>query len=233
MLNQVKRILVVDDEEKIAAVISSYLEKAGYEVHIAATGQQALSSFETILPNLVILDLMLPDTSGEEVCRSLRKTSRVPIIMLTAKIEEEDILRGLDLGADDYVTKPFSARQLVARVVALLRRSEDDALPLASVFSFGGDDLIIDYKSLTVKKHGTQVSLTPNEFKLLSTLLKYPKKVFTREELITLVIGQDFEGYDRIIDTHIKNLRHKIESDPRNPQYIITVHGVGYSFGGE
>lgn len=223
----------MDDEEKIAAVISSYLEKAGYEVHIAATGQQALSSFETILPNLVILDLMLPDTSGEEVCRSLRKTSRVPIIMLTAKIEEEDILRGLDLGADDYVTKPFSARQLVARVVALLRRSEDDALPLASVFSFGGDDLIIDYKSLTVKKHGTQVSLTPNEFKLLSTLLKYPKKVFTREELITLVIGQDFEGYDRIIDTHIKNLRHKIESDPRNPQYIITVHGVGYSFGGE
>ena len=233
MPNQVKRILVVDDEEKIAAVIRSYLEKAGYEVYIASTGQQAISSYEKILPNLVVLDLMLPDTSGEEVCRSLRKQSRVPILMLTARTEEEDILTGLDLGADDYVTKPFSPRQLVARVAALLRRSEEDALPLANLLSFFEGDLTVDYQSYTVKKRGNPVSLTPNEFNLLSTLLKYPKKVFTREELIAMVIGQDFEGYDRIIDTHIKNLRHKIETDPRNPQYIVTVHGVGYRFGGE
>jgi len=233
MPNQVKRILVVDDEEKIAAVIRSYLEKAGYEVHIASSGTQALSLYEKIFPSLVVLDLMLPDTSGEEVCRRLRKQSRVPILMLTARTEEEDILTGLDLGADDYVTKPFSPRQLVARVAALLHRSEEDALPLANLLSFFEGDLTVDYQSYTVKKRGNPVSLTPNEFNLLSTLLKYPKKVFTREELIAMVIGQDFEGYDRIIDTHIKNLRHKIETDPRNPQYIVTVHGVGYRFGGE
>lgn len=233
MAQPVKRILVVDDEEKIAAVISAYLAQAGYEAHIAASGAQALAAFETLLPSLVILDLMLPDTSGEELCRSLRRRSRVPIIMLTAKAEEEDILKGLDLGADDYVTKPFSPRQLVARVAALLRRSEEDARPLANILSFGAGDLSIDYTSLTVKKQGIPVSLTPNEFKLLSALLKYPNKVFTREELIAAVMGRDFDGYDRIIDTHVKNLRHKIETDPRHPQYIVTVYGVGYRFGGE
>jgi DNA-binding response OmpR family regulator len=233
MNQNAKTILVVDDEFKIAQVISSYLEKAGYQVCTAANGRQALDLFEQFNPALVILDLMLPDTSGEEVCRNLRKRSRVPIIMVTAKIEEQDILNGLDIGADDYVTKPFSPRQLVARVAALLRRSEADPLPLANVMSFLDGDLTIDFRSHEVKKAGISVNLTPNEFKLLSTMLKYPRKVFTRDELINLSIGQDYVGYDRIIDTHIKNLRQKIETDSRNPRYIITVHGIGYRFGGE
>jgi DNA-binding response OmpR family regulator len=233
MHKNAKRILVVDDEAKITEVIRSYLENSGYDVYTAANGKQALSVFENIHPSLVILDLMLPDMSGEEICHRLRKKSRVPIIMVTAKIEEQDILTGLDIGADDYVTKPFSPRQLVARVVALLRRTEEDAPPLASVLSFINGDLVVDYQSHEIKKAGKTVNLTPNEFKLLTTMIKYPKKVFTREELIRLVIGQDFEGYDRIIDTHIKNLRQKIETDSRNPRYIITVHGVGYMFGGE
>jgi DNA-binding response OmpR family regulator len=223
----------VDDEAKIAEVIESYLESSGYEVHTASNGETALTVFEKVQPSLVILDLMLPDISGEEICRRLRKHSRVPIIMLTAKIEEEDILNGLDIGADEYVTKPFSPRQLVARVAALLRRAEEDAVPLARVMSFFNNDLVIDFQSYEVEKNGNEVNLTPNEFKILGTLLKYPQKVFTREELIRSVIGEDFEGYDRIIDTHIKNLRQKIETDSRNPRYILTVHGIGYKFGGE
>jgi len=228
-----KRILVIDDEIKIIEVIKSYLENSGYEVYTGLNGEQALTLFEQVHPSLLILDLMLPDMSGEEICRRLRRKSRVPIIMLTAKVEEEDILNGLDIGADDYVTKPFSPRQLVARVAALLRRSQEDASPLASVMSFSDGDLVVDHSSHEVKKAGEVVALTPNEFKMLTTLLRYPQKVFTREELIRLVIGEDFEGYDRIIDTHIKNLRQKIETDSRNPRYVLTVHGVGYRFGGE
>jgi len=233
MSNNTKRILVVDDEAKIVEVIRSYLENSGYDVYMASDGQQALDLFEQIHPALIILDLMLPDMSGEEICRRLRKKSRVPIIMLTAKIEEQDIITGLDIGADDYMTKPFSPRQLVARVAALLRRTEEDATPLAMLMSFFNDDLVVDYQNYEVKKDGVPVNLTPNEFKMLMTLLKYPKKVFTREELIRLVIGEDFEGYDRIIDTHIKNLRQKIETDSRNPRYILTIHGIGYRFGGD
>ncbi len=233
MAKNTKKILVVDDEAKIVEVIKSYLESGGYEVYTAFNGEQALALFEEDHPSLIVLDLMLPDISGEDICRRLRKKSRVPIIMLTAKVEENDILNGLDIGADDYVTKPFSPRQLVARVGALLRRTEEDATPLASVLSFFDGDLVVDYQSYEVKKCGAVVNLTPNEFKMLTTLLKYPQKVFTREELIRMVIGEDFEGYDRIIDTHIKNLRQKIETDSRNPRYILTVHGVGYRFGGE
>jgi len=231
--NFAPRILIIDDETKITEVIRSYLENNGYVVYTAFDGKHALALFEQVHPSLVILDLMLPDLSGEEVCRSLRKKSRVPIIMLTAKIEEEDILTGLDIGADDYITKPFSPRQLVARVGALLRRTDEDARPLASVMSFYDGDLVVDYQTYEVKKDGAVVNLTPNEFQILTTLLKYPHKVFTREELISMVIGEDFEGYDRIIDTHIKNMRQKIETDSRNPRYILTVHGVGYKFGGE
>jgi len=231
--NSSKKIMIVDDETKIVEVIRSYLENNGYDIYTAFNGEQALTLFEQIHPSLVILDLMLPDLSGEEICSWLRKRSRVPIIMLTAKIEEQDILTGLDIGADDYITKPFSPRQLVARVTALLRRTEEDVRPLASVMSFCENDLVVDYESHEVKKDGVLVNLTPNEFKMLMTLLKYPQKVFTREELIRMVIGEDFEGYDRIIDTHIKNLRQKIETDSRNPRYILTVHGVGYRFGGE
>lgn len=225
-----KRILVVDDEPKIVEVVKSYLENSGYEVYVAYTGKQCYETMERISPSLIILDLMLPDTSGEEICKTLRKKSKIPIIMLTAKVEEEDIIKGLGTGADDYITKPFSPRQLVARVEALLRRMEYD---FGFLLAFNKDDLIIDLENYGVKKKGDIINLTPNEFKLLSTMVKYPKKVFTREELISLVFGHDFDGFDRTIDTHIKNLRQKIETDPKNPQYVLTVHGVGYRFGGE
>lgn len=233
MINSVKRILVVDDEPKIVEVVRSYLENSGYNVFEAYTGKKAFELFEKFNPSLVVLDLMLPDISGEDICRALRKKSRVPIIMLTARIEEEDILKGLDIGADDYITKPFSPRQLVARVSALLRRTGEDGALLTDMLSFNNDDLIIDYKSYVVKKHGVEINITPNEFKMLTAMSRYPKKAFTREELITLVIGDDYAGFDRTIDTHIKNLRQKIETDPKNPQYILTVHGIGYRFGGE
>lgn len=233
MSSNMKRILVVDDEPKIVEVVKSYLENSGYVVLEAYDGKQAYEICDKMNPSLIILDLMLPDTTGEEVCRRLRKKSKVPIIMLTAKIEEEDILKGLDIGADDYVTKPFSPRQLVARVEALLRRTEDDSAFLSKVISFYDDDLMIDLIHYDIKKKGISVNLTPNEYKILSTMVKYPKKVFTREELISVVIGNDFDGFDRIIDTHMKNIRQKIETDVKSPQYILTVHGVGYRFGGE
>lgn len=233
MGSNTKHILIVDDEPKIVEVVKSYLENSGYLVYGAYTGKQALEVFDEINPSLIVLDLMLPDTTGEEVCRILRMKSKVPIIMLTAKIEEEDILKGLGIGADDYVTKPFSPRQLVARVEALLRRTGDNFASQPKVLSFNDEDLIIDNEKHDVKKNGISVNLTPNEFKILSTMVKYPKKAFTREELIEMVIGNDFDGYDRVIDTHMKNLRQKIESDAKKPQYILTVHGVGYRFGGE
>jgi len=226
-------ILVVDDETKIVDVVKSYLEKSGYKVFEAYTGSQALERFEDDKPSLVVLDLMLPDMSGEEICKIIRSKSRVPIIMLTAKVEEENILEGLNIGADDYITKPFSPRQLVARVQAVLRRTLDDGLPLANIYSFEGGNLVIDVEKHEVTKHGRIVNLTPSEFSILTALVKHPNKVYTREELITLALGEDFFGYDRTIDSHIKNLRQKIEDDPKSPKLIITVHGVGYRFGGE
>lgn len=233
MLSADKKILVVDDEPKIVEVVKSYLENSGYTVLEAYRGGTALELFEQFMPSLVVLDLMLPDISGEEICRTLRKRSRVPIIMLTAKIEEEDILKGLKIGADDYITKPFSPRQLVARVEAVLRRTGEAAGPLTSILSFCNDDLTIDTLKYEVRKKGHTVNLTPSEYRLLITMAKYPDKTFTRDELVFTALGDDFEGYDRTIDTHIKNLRHKIESDPRNPAYILTVYGMGYKFGGE
>ncbi|WP_372994356.1 response regulator [Lutispora sp.] len=226
-------ILVVDDETKIVDVVKSYLEKSGYKVLEAFTGHQALQRFEDDKPSLVILDLMLPDMTGEEICKIIRSKSRVPIIMLTAKVEEEDILKGLNIGADDYITKPFSPRQLVARVRAVLRRTLDDALPLANIYSFEGGDLVVDVEKHQVKKHGKLINLTPSEFSILMALVKHPNKVYTREELITLALGEDFYGFDRTIDSHIKNLRQKIEDDPKSPKLVITVHGVGYRFGGD
>ncbi|MDP4181432.1 MAG: response regulator transcription factor [Bacillota bacterium] len=228
-----KRILVVDDEAKLVEVVKSYLEHEGYEVLEAYNGKDALELVEKSSPHLIILDLMLPDIKGEEVCRILREKSRIPVIMLTAKVDEEDILKGLDIGGDDYVTKPFSPKQLVARVKAVLRRTYDEQENLSNILSFNNEDLVIDNLSYNVKKSGRNVGLTPNEFKILSALVSYPKKTFTRDELITLALGDDFEGFDRTIDTHIKNLRQKIETDPKSPQYVITVHGVGYRFGGE
>ncbi len=233
MFTENKRILVVDDEPKIAEVVASYLENSGFSVIRASNGHQALDVCSKAIPSLIILDLMLPDMSGEEVCRILRKKTRIPIIMLTAKVEESSILEGLDIGADDYITKPFSPKQLVARVLAVLRRSDSEIAPLANIMSFFNDDIVINTNESEVRKKGEKVSLTPNEYKLLMTFVKFPKKIFTREELIDIVLGDDFDGYDRIIDTHVKNIRQKIESDPKNPVYIVTAHGLGYRFGGE
>lgn len=233
MATQPQRILVVDDEVKIVEVVKSYLEKSGYEVFEAYDCSQAQKVLDSHQPNLMLLDLMLPDMSGEDFCRLTRKQSRIPIIMLTAKVEESDILRGLDIGADDYVTKPFSVRQLVARVQALLRRSGEEAAPLANVMSFNNQDIVIEPQKREVRKLGEQVYLTPNEFKILMTLVSYPHKIFTRDELIVSALGMDFEGFDRTVDSHIKNIRQKIETDTKVPKYILTVHGIGYRFGGE
>ena len=181
----------------------------------------------------VILDLMLPGMSGEEVCQSIRRQSRVPIIMLTAKTQENDVLNGLKFGADDYVTKPFSIKQLYARMEAVLRRTVSDLKPLAEKFSWNDHDLQIDFEHNEVRKQDGLLSLTPSEWKILSAMVKYPEKVFTRNDLIDLVFCPDFDGYDRVIDTHIKNLRKKVETDPKSPVYVKTVHGLGYKFGGE
>jgi len=231
-MTQKNTILVVDDEVKITEVVKSYLENSGYSAICAYDGKQAMSLFEKLSPVLVILDLMLPDMTGEDICKAIRKKSRVPIIMLTAKVEDKDIINGLGLGADDYLTKPFSPKQLVARVEAVLRRVSSEAIPLASEFSFNDGELIIDGMRHEVRKNGEQLALTPNEHKILMTMAKYPSKAFTREELIEIALGDDFDGFDRVIDTHIKNIRQKLGDDGRTPRYILTVHGTGYKFGG-
>jgi DNA-binding response OmpR family regulator len=228
-----RTVLLVDDEPRISEVVSSYLSREGFSPVCAESGLRALEIFEKVRPCLVILDLMLPDLPGEEVCKRLRARSRVPIIMLTAKVEDAEAIRGLRLGADDYVTKPFSPRQLMARVDAVLRRSTADTGALAQVLSFGEDDLRIDLARGEVRKGGTPVSLTRSEFRLLRILASSPLRTFSREELISLTIGDDFGGYDRAVDAHVKNLRQKIETDPRNPLYVQTVHGIGYRFAGE
>jgi len=175
---------------------------------------------------------MLPGTSGEEVCRRLRRESRVPVLMLTAKVAEEERLRGFRLGADDYLTKPFSPRELVARVRALLRRASEEPLPLVGVVRFNRGDLVLDMERRQVLKGGLPISLTATELRLLVTLASHPGRVFSREELIRYALGQDFSGFDRTVDAHVKNLRRKLESDPRHPEYIATVHGSGYRFEG-
>jgi DNA-binding response OmpR family regulator len=227
-----KKVLVVDDEVKIVDIIKAYLEKSEYEVIVAFNGKDALEIFEKEKPSLIILDLMLPDISGQEVCKILRKKSRVPIIMLTAKVSESDIINGLNIGADGYILKPFRPNELIARVTALLRRTENEVIPLSNIMTFNNNDLTIDVKKYEVKKAKKPINLTPKEYKILSTLAKYSTKLFTREELISIVFDDYYDGFDRAIDTHIKNLRQKIENDSRNPIYILTVHGVGYRFGG-
>ncbi|PKM95985.1 MAG: DNA-binding response regulator [Firmicutes bacterium HGW-Firmicutes-1] len=225
-----KSILIVDDEVKIVSVIESYLIHNGYTVFKAYNGKDALEIFTKELPSLVVLDLMLPDISGEDVCHKLRNISRVPIIMLTAKVSEEDILNGLDLGADDYITKPFSPKQLMARIGAVLRRCTADREFLSNVISFNHNDLVINVLKREVQKNSQVIKLTPNEYNILLTLIKFSEKTFTRDELISIALGDDFDGFDRTVDTHIKNLRQKIEDDPKNPLYILTVFGVGYRF---
>jgi DNA-binding response OmpR family regulator len=228
-----KKILIVDDEAIILEVTARFLQHCGYTVFCAENGAQALAVFAKESVSLVILDLMLPDISGWEVCRALRAKSRVPIIMLTARIEEDDKVAGLALGADDYVTKPFSLKELLARVQAVLRRAGGEIVPPAAKNSFGGGDLVIDFERGDVEKKGRSTALTPSEFKILSVLVKHPGKIFTRNELIELALGDNFDGFDRAIDSHIKNLRGKIEDNPKTPVYILTVYGLGYRFGGD
>lgn len=221
------KILVVEDESKIADIVKAYLVKEGFSTTVAETGQQAISLLKKGF-DLIILDLMLPDMDGEDICSMIRKDSDVPIIMLTAKSEEDERIKGLGLGADDYVVKPFSPRELVARVKALLRRAKGTA----EVTGFNNSDLVIDSLRFEVSKKGAEVLLTPTEFKLLKCLAGHPGQVFTRLQLVNVILGYDFEGYDRTIDAHIKNIRHKIEDDKRAPSYIKTVYGVGYKFTG-
>ena len=218
-------VLVVDDEPRIAAIAADYLRHAGYAVLAAADGAQALHLARTKRPDLVVLDLGLPGLGGLEVARALRAESAVPIVMLTARAEESDRLLGLELGADDYVTKPFSPRELVARVKAVLRRTDrggdkDGLLRLG--------DLTLDAARLSVSREGRAIDLTPTEFQLLATLARHPGRVFTRAQLLDAVRGEAGESFDRAIDAHVKNVRRKLEPDTRNPRYILTVYGVGY-----
>ena len=223
-----KRILVVEDEKTIRDAVTAYLEKEGYWVTGVGDGQTALDEFGKHSFSLVILDLMLPRVSGEDVCRAMRNTSDVPIIMLTAKGEETDRITGLEIGADDYLVKPFSPRELVARVRALLRRANVGEEPQRDRLVFG--ELEIDVAAHKAFIGGEELDLTASEFKLLVTLARYPGRVYSRMELVEKVLGYDFEGYERTIDSHVKNLRAKMHDDPRSPSFIYTVHGVGYRF---
>jgi DNA-binding response OmpR family regulator len=221
-------ILIVEDERKISEIVRAYLEKEGFRVRVADTAEQALGFFGEVF-DLIILDLMLPDMQGEELCKIIRENSDVPVIMLTAKSGEEERIRGLGIGADDYVIKPFSPRELVARVKAQLRRS---GRVKKKLLSYNGGSLKIDLLSREVYRDGGLLVLTPTEFKILTSLAEQPGRVFSREQLVTISQGYDFEGYDRTIDAHVKNLRHKIEKDSRAPEFIRTVYGIGYKFTG-
>ncbi|WP_043922666.1 response regulator transcription factor [Leadbettera azotonutricia] len=227
-MNSKVSVLIIDDEAKIRELIKSYLEINGYSAICAAAGLEGLNAFEKYKPSLILLDLMLPDITGEECCRRIREVSAVPIIMLTAKVDEESIIRGLKTGADDYVCKPFSPRQLVARVEAALRRTArtgSSGAPLA------WGDLVVDQAKRQALFKGTEIALTRDEYFILTLLMSRPAKIFTREEILQNVKGDEYEGFDRAVDTHIKNLRAKLGDDPRSPKYIITVYGMGYRFG--
>ena len=231
MIKTQKQILLVDDEVKITQVLSAYLEKEGYQSIVAHDGKTALELLQLHPISLILLDLMLPDIPGEKLCEQIRAQYRIPIIMLTAKSQEQDILDGLEVGADDYPTKPFSPRVVVAKVGAVLRRAESDEL-LSVPVSYRDGYLVIDFNNKTVLKEGTPIHLTPTEYQILRTLAKAPKRIFTREQLILFALGDDYDGYNRSIDTYIKSLRSKIEPDRHDPAFIVTVHGVGYQFQG-
>ncbi|HEY7940507.1 MAG TPA: response regulator transcription factor [Candidatus Limnocylindrales bacterium] len=223
-------ILVVDDEPRIAQLARDYLEHAGFAVLTAGDGHGALATAHARRPDLVVLDLGLPGMDGLDVARALRRESDVPIIMLTARDDELDRVLGLELGADDYVTKPFSPRELVARVRAVLRRAERAQVP-TDVIRVG--DLVMDVARMRVEVAGRPVDLTATEFQLLTALARQPGRIFTRAQLLDAVHGVAFESYERAIDTHIKNLRRKVEPEPRQPRYILTVYGVGYRLADE
>ena len=222
-----KRVLVVDDEPKITQLVRDYLERGGFAVTTASDGTSALALARSERPDLVILDLGLPDKDGLDVTRALRRDSTIPLIVLTARAEESDRLVGLELGADDYVTKPFSPKELVARVRAVLRRAstgpaDDEVIRVA--------DLTLDVPRRRVTVAGDTVELTATEFELVATLARHPGRVFTRAQLLDAVRGVAFESYERAIDAHVKNIRRKLEPDPRRPRYLLTAYGVGYRF---
>ena len=223
-------VLVVEDERKLRDFIRTYLENAGFTVLSTGSGAEALTMAAAAAPDLVVLDLGLPDVPGETVARELRATARTPLLMLTAKSSEEDRIRGLELGADDYVTKPFSPRELVLRVQAILRRG-GPAAAAATAASYGDDELVIDEPRRTVVVRGAPVDLTPTEWGLLLALATVPGRVYSRFELINRVRGYEFEGYERTVDSHVKNLRRKIEADAAQPEIIQTVLGGGYRLG--
>ena len=227
-----EKILVIDDEQNLLDVVSDYLRKNDFEVYLADRGSTGLEMFYDTKPDFIILDLNLPDMSGEEICKEVRKTSDVPILMLTAKTSEDDKILGFSLGADDYLTKPFSPRELVVRVNAIIRRASGKG-NMSEIYSFRNEDLVLDNSMRIARKQGKEINLTPNEYKILHTLVQYPNQVFTRSRIVNVALGFDFDGYDRTIDTYIKNLRYKIEDDIKNPTYILTVYGVGYKFMGD
>ncbi|MEZ5099016.1 MAG: response regulator transcription factor [Thermoleophilia bacterium] len=221
-------ILLIDDEPSVHDVVGAYLRKDGFEVVGATAGHEGMALAERIGPALVVLDLMLPDLPGEEICREIRSRSDVPILMLTARAAEDERVRGLAMGADDYLTKPFSPRELVARVHAILRRVRSVEAPLVATLSFDDGRLEIDTVGRVVRIDGRVVDLTPSEYRLLVALARYPGRAYSRFELVNRVQGFEFDGFERVIDAHVKNLRRKIEPDPREPRYVETVYGVGY-----
>jgi two-component system alkaline phosphatase synthesis response regulator PhoP len=222
-----KQILIVEDEPRIADIARGYLARAGYDVLMADNGVDGLAVARTRQPDLVVLDLGLPHMDGVDVARAIRKQSNVPIIMLTARVDEDDRLNGLEIGADDYVTKPFSPRELVARVRAVFRRV-DLAREPGDVVRAGS--VALDRRRMQTTVDGRPIDLTPTEFELLATLVRQPGRVFTRAQLLDAIRGVAVESFERAIDAHVKNLRRKLEPDPRNPIYVRTVYGVGYKF---
>jgi DNA-binding response OmpR family regulator len=220
-------VLVVDDDRKTTDLVRLYLEKSGYRVVLAVDGEEALRRVEEHAPDLMVLDLMLPKLDGLDVCHEVRKQVDLPVIMLTARTTEEDRLAGLETGADDYVTKPFSPRELVARVRAVLRRTQDAAEGTRGAELRLGD-LVLDFRRREVRRRGIPVQLTPREFSIMAALAREPGRVFSRAELLERAFGFDYEGLERTVDVHLKNLRRKIEDDPRQPALILTVPGFGY-----
>jgi DNA-binding response OmpR family regulator len=222
-----KTILVVDDEKRLIALIRSYLMQEGFRVLAAGNGKQALLMARKEKPDLILLDIMMPDMDGYEFLRLHRQEEKTPIILLTARIADDDKVKGLDLGADDYITKPFKPRELMSRIQAVLRRSGNVA-PTPNIFHAG--DILLDKQMRTVQVKDRYVDLTPSEFDILTALIASPGRVFSRLDLLDIIQGIRYEGYERSIDTHVKNLRAKIESEPRTPKYIETIYGVGYRF---
>ncbi len=221
-----KTILVVDDAESLRTMVKSYLTQEGYRVVTAANGREALFVARQERPDLILLDLMMPEMGGFEFITAHNRDGDAPVIILTAKIEESDKVLGLELGADDYLTKPFSLRELTARIRAVLRRAEKSAAASSAMLRVG--ELTLDRGSRLISVEGSTIELTPSEFDLLATLMASPGRVFSRLELLDKLQGDAYEGYERTIDVHIRNLRTKIEPDPRNPRYVLTVYGIGY-----